>query len=275
MELTLTAPRSELGGVLSAALARAPTRGGGPRVVIDISLQPPNNLLHDGRRWATFSPSRLSTLARATQRRHADADFLVHASYLFLNAVEAGARPGDTLRPIVDGALAAERIVMDGAVPACVVRLGYVYGPESRDLRAYRRAFRLGRPYWAGPPETTQRHLHSDDAVRALLAAARQRAQGSLLSASDDLPASFAAFMDEFARLMGNPLPLHLPAATRPLAHVIVAEGHMQMVELESGTGPVGARPRSFAPEFADYRGGLRQVVIAWASGGRRQFETG
>src|SRR5438132_5975654 len=173
MELTLTAPRSELGGVLSAALARAPTRGGGPRVVIDISLQPPNNLLHDGRRWATFSPSRLSTLARATQRRHADADFLVHASYLFLNAVEAGARPGDTLRPIVDGALAAERIVMDGAVPACVVRLGYVYGPESQDLRAYRRAFRIGRPYWAGPPQTTQRHLHSDDAVRALLAAAR------------------------------------------------------------------------------------------------------
>ena len=266
MQVILTAPRGELAGIVSRALADEPSPGDGPRVVINVSLQAPNNLLHDGHAWKRYPPERLLADTRAAVRRASRADFLVHASYLLVAADAAGLRVGEKLRPIVDAALQAEEIALAGPVPACVVRLGYMYGPESRNLRAYRRAFRLGRPYWSGPDDVTQRHLHSHDAARALLAAARQRPAGRVLSASDNLPVSFATFMDHFARLVGNPLPIHLPAISRAISHLVVAEEHMQMVEIATGSVPAGARPRGFTPVYVNYRKGLQQVVDQWAA---------
>jgi AraC-like DNA-binding protein len=69
-------------------------------------------------------------------------------------------------------------------VPACVVRVGYLYGPQSADLRAYRTAFRLGRPYWSGPAKALQYHLHQFDAAamqhpRLLLASIEAERHGA------------------------------------------------------------------------------------------------
>jgi nucleoside-diphosphate-sugar epimerase len=266
VQVILTAPRGELAGIVSRALDDEPVRADGPRVVINVSLQAPNNLLHDGHAWKRYPPERLLAETRAAVRRASRADFLVHASYVVAGADAAGLRVGEKLRPIVDAALQAEEIALAAPVPACVVRLGYMYGPESRNLRAYRRAFRLGRPYWAGPDDVQQRHLHSHDAARALLAAARQRPAGRMLSASDNLPVSFATFMDHFARLVGNPLPVHLPGISRLISHVVVAEEHMQMVEIATGNVPAGNRPRGFTPVYVNYRKGLQQVVDQWAT---------
>jgi len=93
---------------------------------------------------------------------------LVHASFAFV----LGRPQKDPLRSIAETILECEQLVLSGSVPACVVRLGYLYGPASRDLLAYRAAFRIGRPYWAGPRRALQYHLHQFDAVGALLAAA-------------------------------------------------------------------------------------------------------
>lgn len=250
---------------MSRALDDEP-RGEGPRVVINVSLQAPNNLLHDGHAWKRYPPERLLAETRAAVRKASRADFLVHASYILVGAEAAGLHVGEKLKPIVEAALQAEELALAASVPACVVRLGYLYGPESRNLKAYRRAFRVGRPYWAGRDDVTQRHLHTHDAAQALLAAARQQPAARTLAASDDLPVSFATFMDHFARLMGNPLPLHLPRLARPIAHIVVAEEHMQMVEIATGSIPAAKRPRGFAPVYADYRAGLQQVVDQWAA---------
>ena len=80
-----------------------------------------------------------------------DAPMLVHASFAFVHAVERGARIDEPLRSCVDAILECEALALSGPVPACVVRLGYLYGPTSADLLAYRTAFHLGRPYWSGP----------------------------------------------------------------------------------------------------------------------------
>ncbi len=230
-----------------------------------MALQPPNTLLHDGHRWKRYQPRRLLAETRAALRAADDADFLVHASYLFLGVPPSHGMPGAALGIVADAAREAEDMVLRGRIPSCVVRLGYRYGPESRDLRLYRRAFRLGRPYWAGPPSVLQRHLHTDDAAAALLAAARQRPAGKTLCAADDAPVSFATFMDHFARLAGNPVPLHIPGLLRPLTRVLIAEEHVQMVDLASADADDRPRPRGFAPAFTDYRMGLRQVFDAWA----------
>ncbi len=230
-----------------------------------MALQPPNTLLHDGHRWKRHQPRRLIAETRTALRAAVDADFVVHASYLFLGVPPADGVPGQRLRDVADAAREAEDMVLRGRTPACVVRLGYRYGPESRDLRLYRRAFRLGRPYWAGPPSVLQRHLHSDDAAAALLAAARQRPAGKRLCAADDAPVSFATFMDHFARLSGNPFPLHIPGLLRPLTRALIAEEHVQMVDMASADADDRPRPRGFAPAFADYKFGLRQVIDAWS----------
>lgn len=267
VEIILTAPRGELAAALARGLARRRPSSGSPRVLVNLALQSPNTLLHDGHAWTRYRPARLLSETQSALRDARGADFIVHASYMFLGnpLVEESLAP--PLGGIAAAALEAEDLVLRGRLPSCVVRLGYRYGPESRDLRRYQLAFRIGRPYWAGSRGVKQRHLHSDDAASALLAAARQQPVGKTLYAADDTPASFATFMDHFARLAGNRVPLHIPGLMRPLTRVLIAEEHVQQVDLASADAPDRPRPRGFRPVHADYRAGLRQVVDAWKQG--------
>ncbi len=265
MRLLVTAPRSELGRAV------AQLRGGeddrGAPVIINLALQVPNTLLHDGHAWWDDpGPHILASTRRVLSAARRDrAAFLVHASYAFLESAEAGNKVGARLQPIVDAAREAEQMVLESDIRACVVRLGYLYGPQWRDLKGYRRAFRLGRPYWAGPRRNLQHHLYSDDAARALLTAAQRRPDGRLTYASDGTPASFADFMDHFARLVGRSRPLHLPAASRPFVQLVVREPHMQMVEL-AANGPAAPRLSGWRPRITNYRDGLGEVVQAWTA---------
>jgi nucleoside-diphosphate-sugar epimerase len=236
-------------------------------VLLNLALQPPNTLLHDGHLWKRYTPARIvaETEIMLADPAHRRADLIVHASYAFLRAVEQGAQPGPELAPIDAAALAAEEMVLGARRPACVVRLGYLYGPESKDLRAYRTAFRLGRPYWAGPKKNRQHHLHTADAARALGLAAEQPPQDPISYATDERPASFQDFMDHFAHLVGNPLPTHLWRISRPFAHVVVGEEHMEMVEL-GVKGQATPQVSGFDPRYRDYREGLAQVITAWES---------
>lgn len=228
-------------------------------------MQTPNTLLHDGHAWRPDAAAHIvaSTRRALTRAERARCGFVVHASYAFLGSAQAGGRVGGWLRPVVDAALEAERLVIEGGRRGVVVRLGYLYGPESRDLRAYRLAFRLGRPYWAGPRANLQHFLHVDDAARALLIAAITRPSGPVLYATDGTPASFADFMDHFAKRVGRSRPLHLPTITRELVHAVVREPHQQMVDLAAQRRP-GPRLPGFVPRFGNYRAGIDQVIGAW-----------
>ena len=157
---------------------------------------------------------------------------LVHASFAFVHAVERGAELEEPLRSSVDAILECEALALSGPVPACVVRLGYLYGPQSADLRAYRTAFRLGRPYWSGPSKALQYHLHQFDAASALLAAAQttQRGQDPLRHRRSR---GLVHAAHGCVRASGRPAtPLHLPLFSKPLAKVIIREEHMQQTAL-------------------------------------------
>jgi nucleoside-diphosphate-sugar epimerase len=266
VRVLVTAQRSELGRVVARTRDSGDDRGA--RVVINVALQTPNTLLHDGHAWwrdpgAHIITSTRRILAAAKRDRTA---FVVHASYAFLKGAEGGGEVGDRMRPVVDAALQAEDMVLNSDTPACVVRLGYLYGPEWRDLRAYRLAFRLGRPYWAGPRRNLQHHLYSVDAARALLTAAVRRPSGRVTYATDGTPASFADFMDHFAHLVGRSRPLHLPRASRRLVWAVVGEPHMQMVEM-AAAGMAAPRLPGWRPRITCYRDGLAEVVTGWSAG--------
>lgn len=198
--------------------------------------------------------------------RAADAQLLVHASFAFVHGVERGGELEGPLRACVDAILDCEALVLAAPVPACVVRLGYLYGPESADLRAYRKAFNLGRPYWSGPPKPLQYHLHQYDAADALIAAAKARSVGRLYYATDGHPLPFRAFMDAFAHRVGRAHPLHLPAIAKTFARIIIREEHMQQTAFGMPARAPTPRVPGWKPRFPDYRKGLDQVIAAWGN---------
>jgi nucleoside-diphosphate-sugar epimerase len=161
--------------------------------------------------------------------------------------------------------LECESLVLAGPVPACVVRLGYLYGPESLDLLAYRKAFRIGRPYWAGPQNALQHQLHLHDAVSALVKAGRARNAGEVFYATDGAPVAFRQFMDDFARKVGNPFPLHVPRIATALIKLVVRKEHMQQVALAMPSQAPLPRVPGWKPRYADYREGLDQTLAAWS----------
>jgi nucleoside-diphosphate-sugar epimerase len=261
MKATITGSRSELG----ALLARHDTRGASTPIHINVAGQQANTLLHDGHAWDGFAKRALAGTRRALRSADAEgARMLVHASFAFVHAVERGAKLQEPLRSAVEAILECEALALAGPVPACVVRLGYRYGPDSADLAAYRTAFRLGRPYWSGKPRALQYHLYEFDAVSALLAAARARNAGQVFYATDGHPVSFTQFMDAFAHRVGRAKPLHLPLFSAPLARVIIREEHMQQTAL--AMPPRAPRPRvpGWTPKFPDYRKGMDAVIAAW-----------
>lgn len=249
---SITGARSELGRLLLQR--RAPSR-----VHVNVAGQQANTLLHDGHAWEGFARTALTGVRRALR---ADAGMLVHASFAFV----LGRPQQDPLRSLAETILECEQIVLSGPVPACVVRLGYLYGPESADLRAYRKAFRLGRPYWAGARKALQYHLHQYDAVSALLAAAKPGNAGKILYATDGKPVAFMQFMDDFARKVGRRVPLHVPRIAAPVMRLIVREEHMQQAALAMPPRAPAPRVPGWQPAFPDYRAGLDQSIAAWAA---------
>jgi len=250
MSISITGAHSELGRCFAQRTATG-------SVHINIAGQNANTLLHDGHAWKGFERTALAGVRRAVRT---DAAMLVHASFAFV----LGKPAKDPLRSLAEVILECERIALSGPVPACVVRLGYLYGPGIRDLKLYRRAFRLGRPYWAGPRKALQYHLHQYDAVGALLAAAKPRNAGKILYATDGHPVSFMQFMDDFARKVGRRFPLHALPISAPVMRLIVREEHMQQAALAMPERAPSPRVPGWKPGFADYRKGIDQVIEAW-----------
>ena len=261
MNASITGLRTELGNVLAQRM----TRSADKPIHFNVASQTANSLLHDGHAWKDFPRRALADTRRALRSAQTGkASMLVHASFAFVHAVEHGADLPEPLRSSLQAILECEALVLAAPVPACVVRLGYLYGPECADLRAYRTAFLIGRPYWCGPPAARQYHLHQFDAVSALIKAARPKNAGKVFYATDALPSSFTHLMDAFAHRVGRLKPRHLPLWSKPLARLIIREEHMQQVALPMPAGAPGPQVSGWKPQSANYRDGLDQVMAAW-----------
>jgi len=251
MTLSITGAQSELGRLLvHQTMARA-------GVHVNLSGQHANTLLHDGHAWKDFARQLHAGTRRAMR---ADAQLLVHASCAFVCAEP----PDDPLRTLAQAVLEAEQMVLSGPVPAVVVRLGYLYGPTSKDLRAYRTAFRLGRPYWAGKRRAGQFHLHHDDAVTALLAAAKKKNVGKIVYATGGPAVPFMRFMDHFARGVGRRFPLHLPLMTAPLMQMVVRKEHVQQVALAMPVDVPAPQVPGWTAHHTDFRASLDAIIASW-----------
>jgi len=243
-------------------------------VVVNLTPQKANTLLSDGQDWKGFDKT-LSTTTGAllTAVKDTDVKLLIHTSYTFLygntrDATESTplSVPGDDA--IFKMAIATENQVTNSQVPNCVLRLGYLYGPESEDLKLYIKSFKLGRPYFAGPESNLGNWLHFEDAAAALVQVAEQQPKNAIFNVVDGVPVSFADFIDRFAFTLGRKRPAHIPMWLTPLALVLVVTP--QQVDLLKLITTVNSdlfrKQFGWSPRYVSYREGLQQTVDTWGA---------
>ena len=120
-----------------------------PDVVLNLWPQPANTLLHDGHAWRKTSKLLpISTQALVEALKGQPDILLVHASYACLYGNAQAATEDNPITvpandPMFAVAVRAEKMVADSGVEATLLRLGYLYGPQSHDLKLYVDSFKL------------------------------------------------------------------------------------------------------------------------------------
>ncbi|MBW4630962.1 MAG: NAD-dependent epimerase/dehydratase family protein [Iphinoe sp. HA4291-MV1] len=243
-------------------------------VVLNLAPQLANTLLHDGQDWKGYDkvlPATTTALLEAVEVTNVK--FFVHTSYTFLygnttDATESTPLTAPSDDPIFATAIDAEKRVMNSKIPTCVLRMGYLYGPQSKDLKLYVKSFKLGRPYFAGRPNNLANWLHFEDAAIALVQITQQQPAGAVFNVVDGTQVSFADFIDHFAFTLGRKRPGHIPMWLTPLALLLVIKPQqVELLELSTTVKNDLIRQQlGWSPRYANYREGLEQTVELWRS---------
>lgn len=246
-----------------------------PDIVLNLTPQIANTLLHDGHNWQGYDKNLpLTTTALIKALADVEVKLLIHASYAFLygnatDATEDTALNAPSEDPIFQAAIEVETQIINSDLPCCILRMGFLYGPQSQDLQKYETSFKLHRPYYAGPEDNLANFLHYEDAARALVLVAEWQPVGEIFNVVDGTPIAFANFIDTYAMKLGYSKPGHIPLFTAPVAKVIIKEPQMEILD----TSTTVSRDRitqklNWKPEYASYQEGLEQTLKVWRQQG-------
>jgi|GEM_PF-481336 len=239
-------------------------------VVVNLLTQQSNSLLHDGAYFKDIAkkvlPQTQTLIAAASS---ASVPFLVHTSYAFLYGSAIGAvettplmLPGN--QSAIQAAIATETAVVQGDVPYAIARLGYLYGPESKDLHAYITSFKLHRPYFAGPRGTLGNWVHTVDAIAAILLIAEHKAKGEIYNVVDGTPIQFKDVINQLAHLNGFKSPWRIPPQYSFTARLVIKEPQIMLLNESLTVNAAKIRQLGWAPAFPDVRLGLTDIVKSW-----------
>jgi 2-alkyl-3-oxoalkanoate reductase len=183
------------------------------------------------------------------------------------------------LRPVIPyGRVKRQVEECFAALPARVVilRIGEVYGPESRLLGEITARLQRGFCPWPGAGRVPVSFVHAGDVAQAFLAAMERAPAGvSVFNVADSTPSTWRDFICRVAEILGTPPPRFLPLA---LARAY-AWSH-EFASLATGRRPVLTRhvvrllttPKAlstarivqelgFVPRHPDIRGGLEACL--------------
>jgi nucleoside-diphosphate-sugar epimerase len=230
--------------------------GSAAKIVLNLAPQLPNHLPQHPDTWDERIAEATITLVEAAQQ--AGVEFLVHTSYAFADAraPEAAA--------LLRAVRASEQAVLNGEVPACVLRFGFLYGSESDALIEVRDKLKLGRPVPLGADDVHAHWIYLGDAARALVLAAQRRPAGALLNIIDDQPASPAAFIRTFAQGQDLSAP-STPGNMSFLARPMLSKTQLALMNLDSHADNAGAKEQlGWTPRFPSYREGIEDTLLSW-----------
>lgn len=211
-------------------------------------------------------------------------------NWVFASAAEVygrvrGMASEETLtRPVIpygDIKLAIEGLLIQMAkdLPDCrvvILRIGEVYGSESRLLHELAARLRRGFCPMPGSGRVAVSFVHVEDVAQAFLCAAEHASNGvSVYNVADNEPTTWRSFVRYFGQLLGTHPPLFLP---RPLVYTYML-GHQlrsritnNQPVLTSNALRLLTTPKAlsnqrikqelgFTPRFANFRQGLEVAV--------------
>ena len=246
-----------------------------PDIVLNLTPQIANTLLHDGHNWKGYDetlPNTTTALLKALE--NIEIKLLVHPSYAFLygnvkDATEDTALNAPDNDPIFRSAIEVEEQITKSNLPYCLLRMGFLYGPQSEDLKKYETSFKLKRPYYAGPEDNLANFLHYEDAAKALVLVVEQQPVGETFNVVDGTPTPFANFIDTYAMKLGYSQPAHIPLFTAPVAKVIIKEPQMEILDLSTTVkGDRISQQLNWSPTYNSYQEGLEQTLRVWQQQG-------
>ena len=246
-----------------------------PDVVLNLTPQITNTLLHDGQNWQGYDeilPNTTKALLAALE--NTELKLLVHLSYAFLygnakDATEEMPLNPPNNDPIFQAAVRAEEQITSSNLPYCLLRMGFLYGPQSEDLKKYETSFKMKRPYYAGPEDNLANFLHYEDAAKALLLVVEQQPVGKTFNVVDGSPIPFANFIDTYAMKMEYSKPAHIPLFTAPVAQIIIKEQQMEILDCSTTVKSDRFRQQfNWSPSYSSYESGLDQTLSVWQKQG-------
>ena len=229
------------------------------------------NCLLPGRQQLDAALASLGAGTEAILAAAADCEdcFLVHCSYAFLYGNSGGEAVAEDaglagVGALCEAAVAAERALLDAELPACALRAGLLYGPESASLQSLREALLDGGGLPPGIAPGMASWLHLEDFAAAVALAAEQRPADVVLNVADDRPVLRSDFLQQFADRMGllPPRGNRLAALLRRLQRP--GQGRLRPA---GAFGVSNARIREtlgWAPQYADIESGLEQTLLVW-----------
>jgi nucleoside-diphosphate-sugar epimerase len=239
-------------GELRSAIAAAEAK-----VVMHLAPQSANEIPQAG---AQFDERLLGdgTAALLDGAQAAGVEFVIFASYAFADTND------DDLVALTRAARAAEKQALEREVPGCVLRMGFIYGPDSIALQNLRDTLKLGRPVIAGPSDSRLFWTHAADAASALIMAAEKRPAGAVLNIVDSQPASPAAFLNYFAEAQG----LNPPGVPGFAKRLLANRTQMALMRISPHVDSSAAQQQlGWSPQFASYQQGIDDLLLSWRAG--------
>lgn len=240
-----------------AGEVRSAIAGTGAKLLIHCAPQAANHPPQVAQHWDL----RINELADSVAQAAADAgvEFIVGTSYVFADT-PAGEHGADA-KPFLKAVRAAEKTLLGGSVPACVLRFGTIYGPDSAELAGLVHTLRMGRMVHPGSAHKTH-WVQASDAAAAIVAALQARPAGQTLSITDDQAASPIDFLGYFASVQGFTAPSSAPRfmLRNPFDKVQSALMHMHA----EAVAPEGREVLGWKPAFPTYKQGIDDLLITW-----------
>jgi nucleoside-diphosphate-sugar epimerase len=234
---------------------RSAIQGAKADVVINLAPQLANHLPQHRADWnPRLLDEGVSALLDAAQS--AGVQFVVHTSYVF--ADESADEIADLLRAVKSG----EQKALNGTIPGCVLRFGFLYGAEVPELMSVRNLLLNGRSVDSGPSDIHACWVNVPDAARAVVMAVEQRPAGKTLNIIEDEQASPAEFIKYFAESQGFSAPGRAPrftpwaAPSKEQAALMSLSPHVTNADAKATLG--------WSPRFADFRQGIDDVLLSW-----------
>lgn len=169
--------------------------------------------------------------------------------------------PVSTESALLAAAAHAEDALLNGPVPACVLRAGFNYGPGSQSIQALQQALISRGSVNVGHHPASW--VHTADLASAVVQVVNQPVGGEIFNVADDNPVSPAAFVDQFADSMGvnRPGKGGLPFG---LGQWLVSPDERALLEASFKASSAKARERlGWKPQFPNVRAGIEQTLLA------------